>query len=395
MKVLVAADAHIYQAIDGTFWTPKIYGYKFWRRYLDVFDDVKVVARVKNTKLVSNQWMRVDGPHVEVFGVPFYQGPRQLLTKYVQIQCILKNASKGCDVAIIRMPSQTAYMTYKHLPNNIPIGGEVVYDPTDDVNDKSIGFLMHTLNVKISKQLKKFCLKANGVSYVTEKSIQKHYPSTAKIKGESERYFESYYSTITLSNDAYTCPRDYSGRKNLVLALSDVSMNSERKGERTLINIVKLVIDKGYDVKAIIIGDGSKKSEFMHLADELGIKDLILFTGLLPSSDAVREYLLKSDVFVFPTKAEGLPRGILEAMAVGMPVLSSPVGGIPEILDQECLYNPNDVEGYAKEICKMIDDTSLLNEMSKRNFEKAQEFDNRILQQRRNEFYQKLRRLAR
>ncbi|WP_317313447.1 glycosyltransferase family 4 protein [Absicoccus porci] len=394
MKVLVAADAHIYQAMDGTFWTPKIYSYNFWKRYLDVFDDVKIVARLKSVNLISKKWMRVDGPHVEVFGIPFYQGPRQLLTKYVQIQSILKNASKGCDVAIIRMPSQTAYMTYKHLPKDIPVAGEVVYDPTDDVNDKSAGFVMHALNEKISKQLKEFCLKANGVSYVTEKSIQKHYPSKAKIDGESERYFESYYSTITLSDNAYTCYRDYSGRKNLILALSDVSMNTERKGERTLINIVKLAVDKGYDVKAIIIGDGSKKSEFMQLADRLGIKDRILFTGLLSSSDDVRKYLLKSDVFVFPTKGEGLPRGILEAMAVGMPVLSSPVGGIPEILDQECLYAPNDVEGYVREICKMLDDTSVLNEMSKRNFIKSQEFDNRILQQRRNEFYQKLRKLA-
>lgn len=394
MKVLVAADAHIYRTKDGKYWTPKIYGYNFWTRYLDVFEEVRVVARLKDVDSFSEKWLRVDGPKVEVYGVPFYQGPKQLVIKYLSIQKALKKAADGCQAAVVRMPSQTAYMTYKHLKKNMPIAGEVVYDPTDDINDKSTGILMHALNIRISKQLSSFCREVNGVSYVTEKTIQDHYPSKARVQGDSEDYFESYYSTITLNDNAFVGPRKYETKNSITVALSDVAMNTERKGERTVINAVKIARDKGYTIRAIIIGDGTKRTEFEEYASRLGIADQIVFTGLLPTSDAVREVLLTADVFVFPTKAEGLPRGVLEAMAIGMPVLSSPVGGIPEVLDKECLYNPMDAEGYAKVLCKFIDNPIIMEELSRKNFEKSLAFRNDILQARRNGFYKKLRNIA-
>ena len=57
---------------------------------------------------------------------------------------------------------------------------------------------------------------------------------------------------------------------------------------------------------------------------------------------------------MFPTQAEGLPRGILEAMAVGMPVLSTPVGGIPEIIEKDYLFSPFDAEAFANKICYLM-----------------------------------------
>ena len=394
MKLLVSADAHIYRTKDGKYWTPKIYGYGFWTRYLQVFDEVRIVSRMKEVEQFSSKWIRVDGPNVEVYGIPFYQGPKQLLKKYSLIQKALKNASDGCDAAVIRMPSQTSYMTYKKLPKCLPVAGEIVYDPTDDVNDKSNDILMRVINRRISAQLSSFCKTVNGVSYVTESTIQSHYPSRARIQGESNRYFESYYSTITLTDDAFTKPRKFDDIKTITVALSDVAMNTERKGERTLIKAVKLAKDRGYDIRAIIIGDGTKKEEFMALSKSYGVSDRIRFTGLLPTSDDVRAILLKADVFVFPTKAEGLPRGILEAMAIGMPVLSSPVGGIPEILSEECLFDPSDAEGYANKLCEFIDTPGIMEQLSQENYKKAQEFKNEILQERRNEFYKKLRDLV-
>lgn len=394
MKLLVSADAHIYRTKDGKYWTPKIYGYKFWTRYLQTFEEVRIVARMKEVEQFSPKWIRVDGPNVEIYGIPFYQGPKQLLKNYFLIQKVLKHASDGCNAAIIRMPSQTSYMTYKKLAKDMPVAGEIVYDPTDDVNDKSNGILMRVINRKISKRLSSFCKTVNGVSYVTENTIQRHYPSRARIQGESNKYFESYYSTITLANEAYTKPRKFTDVTSITVALSDVAMNTERKGERTLIKAIKLAKDKGYDIKAIIIGDGTKKRTFMELSENYGVSNQIRFTGLLPTSDDVREILLEADVFVFPTKAEGLPRGILEAMAIGMPVLSSPVGGIPELLSEECLFDPMDAESYANKLCKFIDAPYLMDKLSEENYMKAQEYRNDILQKRRNEFYKKLRDLV-
>ena len=115
---------------------------------------------------------------------------------------------------------------------------------------------------------------------------------------------------------------------------------------------------------------------------------------MLSSSDAVRERLKKADIFVFPTQAEGLPRGILEAMAGGMPVLSTPVGGIPEVLEKRYMFDPLDAEAFANAVYRLMDDPSELNKMSRHNFSVAENYKNTILQERREQFYKKLKALV-
>lgn len=395
MKLLVATDAHIFRTPDGKHWCKSIYGYDFWKRYLNVFDEVRIVARMKEVPSMEGKKLLVDGDRVEVFGLPFYQGPKQLAFKYMSIQKALANVDEGCDAALLRMPSQTATMVWKHLGKGIPLAGEIVYDLTDDVNQKGANSIVKILNRMQSNNLAKFCLTANGVSYVTEKSIQDHYPSYARLHGEDSEHFETFYSTITLSDDAFTGQRDYRDQNGITLVLSSVAMNSERKGEKILIKAVKTCRDRGYDVRAIIIGDGALRPSFEEYAKELGITDFVEFTGLLPSSDEVRKVMMRADMFVFPTQGEGLPRGILEAMAIGMPVLSTPVGGIPEVIDRKYLFDPMDSDAYANEVCRLLDHKEELSEMSRKNYKKSLEFRNELLQIKRNEFYGKLRALCR
>lgn len=393
MKVLVATDAHVFRTKDGSYWTTAIYGYTFWKRYLNIFNSVRVLARCKEVDKTENL-IRLDGERIEAYEIPFFQGPKQLSRAFGSIQNRLKNAYSGCDAAIFRMPSQTAQMALWHKPKKMPFAGEIVYDPTDDLTNPDSGFIQKNLDRIISWQLKHFCRTANGVSYVTEHTIQNHYPNSAMINGESEYFFQSYYSSISLGVDAFTGPRDYLNGNNLTLVLSDVSMGSERKGEIILFKAMKEVVDKGYDVNALIIGDGPLKKNFENAAAELGLGNRVLFTGRLPSAIQVREAMMNADMFVFPTTAEGLPRGILEAMAIGMPVLSTPVGGIPEVLDKEYLFSPTDYHGFAAKIEELIKDRNKLNDMSKKNFEKALEYKSDILQKRRDEFYKKLRSLT-
>lgn len=394
MKLLVATDAHLFRTPDGKYWSKNIYEYEFWTRYLNVFDEVRIVARVKNIEMKGNKLASVDGPGVEVFGIPFYQGPKQLLSKYLSIQKKLKNVSDGCDAALFRMPSQTAQMALAHTDKNIPIAGEIVYDPFDDLNNLEDGIILKILHRMIHNNLKKFCVTANGVSYVTAKSIQKHYPSYASIHGQDTMHFETSYSTITLKDEAYTSPRNYTGKTSLCAVLSAVSMNDDRKGVKVLLLAIKEGRDRGYDLTALIIGDGSRRKSYEEYAHDLGISDFVTFTGLLPSSNEVRQVMLNGDVYVFPTQAEGLPRGILEAMAIGMPVLSTPVGGIPEILDKDCLFAPKDSHGFSNALCALLDDTDKLNILSQENFEMSKNFNNTLLQKRRDEFYLKIKNLA-
>lgn len=394
MKLLVATDAHIYRTPDGKHWCTSIYGYEFWKRYLDVFDNVRIVARMKDIPKMEGRKLLVDGEKVEVWGIPFYQGPVELAKKYINIQIALRNVDEGCDIALLRMPSQTASMTWKHLRKNIVLAGEVVYNMMDDVNLLNQSIFSKIINLVISNNLKKFCYHANGVSYVTENMIQNYYPSYARMHGESSEYFETYYSTITLKDDAYTSSRIFSKISSLTLVLSSVAMNSERKGEKILIKTVKKLRDRGFDVRAVLIGDGTMRKSFEEYSHNLNLDDYVSFTGLLASSDEVRDIMLTADIYVFPTQGEGLPRGVLEAMAIGLPVLSSPVGGIPEIIDKKYLFNPLDVDAYVNEISRLVNNPVELTKMSATNYKKALQFKNCLLKNKRMKFYNKLKLLA-
>lgn len=394
MKLLVTTDAHLIKDTNNQYWCQTIYGYQFWTRYLNVFEDVVIAARVKQAD-ITDKYRRVDGEHVTVFEIPFYQGPKELIQKYYVITKTIKNVFDGCDAALFRMPSPTGQLVWNRRKSfDGPIGLEVVYDLSDDLKAAESTFVQKMTSRIQIHFLKRACIEANGVSYVTEHTIQKSFPSYASLFGESDDHFETSYSTITMSDDAFCGSRDFTGKHSFTLIMSDVAMNTYRKGEKTFLHVIKRLRDKGYDINGIIIGDGKKKYEFELLSEQLGLRNNVCFTGLLSDAEEVRAYLKKADVFVFPTSAEGLPRGILEAMAVGLPVVSAPIGGIPEILDMQFLYQQNDIDGYVQCIEKLILNPLLMNEVSEKNYEVSKRFSNNILTNRRNDFYLKLRKLV-
>lgn len=394
MKVLVSDEAHIYRLPDGSCWTDAINGYEFYKRYLDVFKEIKLVAKTKDVKELDKKCLRVDGPHLEVYGIPFFQGPIQFFKNIVSIYLRLEDVDKDCDVAILRMPSVTSSMVYRRLRKRIPLGGEIIYDPYNDIHGNYNSTLIKLIWMLISRDLKHFCLNANGVSYVTKRSIQNHYPNKAMLFGDSELFFQSYYSSITLKNEAYGSYREFKNIEKLTLVMSDVAMNNDRKGEDVFIRVIKECRNKGMNIYGIIIGDGSRRKLYEELVRKLGLHHYVTFTGLFPSSDDVRRVMEKADVFLFPTKAEGLPRGILEAMAIGLPVISTPVGGIPEIIDSKYLLKYDDIDGFVDLLSRLYVNCGELTQMSKSNFNTSKEFSNTVLQNKRNCFYMKLRDLT-
>ena len=395
MRVLVTDDVHVFELKDGSFWTDAINGYDFYKRYLDVFDHVTLVGRTQVVDSLPSKVLRIDGPGIDVFPIPFFQGPKGLFKKFLSVNKHLKSVFDNIDVAVFRMPSVTSFLTIKKMKKNIPYGLEIVYDPYDDINNKKAGFFYRLMWRYMNRLMKKYCMRANGVSYVTKQSIQRHIPCYSIIHGESDYHFSTHYSSIALKDDAFSSDyKQFNGNKKCVLAISDVAMNNDRKGESVLIRVVAKCRDKGYDVSAILIGDGSLKPKYEEMCNQLNIKEYVRFTGLLPSSDLVREKMKSANVFLYPTKAEGLPRGVIEAMAMGLPVLSTPVGGIPELIDSKYLFDPYNVDGFAEELCRLLDNPKELEEMSKRNLELSKQYRNDYLQEKRNIFYSKLKALA-
>lgn len=391
LELLVAADSIFYKTPDQKYWCKTIYGYNFWMRYLSAFEGVVIVSRTSPASYSEVEgYLRVDGPNVRVSELPFMRGMKQYLMNYFSFSKAAKKAVENAECALIRLPSVSSEMVLKYYQRKgKPYAIEVVADPYDAYASSKIAQIMYT------KKLKSAALQANGVSYVTKFYLQDKYPSNAALNGETNQYFESYFSTIDLKESYFTTPKVFNAeKKQFTIIHTANSINNDLKGHGTVIKALKKIREKQIDANVIFIGDGSRRSYYEQMSREMGVEEYVTFTGLLASAEKVREILINGDIFLFPTKAEGLPRAVIEAMAVGLPVLSTPVNGIPELLDKEFMFDPLDVDGFVNKLYYLFNDLSKMEEMSKQNIKKAKEYSNDKLSVRRKSFYSKLRALT-
>jgi colanic acid/amylovoran biosynthesis glycosyltransferase len=114
-------------------------------------------------------------------------------------------------------------------------------------------------------------------------------------------------------------------------ALVCVGRLSPQKGQLLLVEAFADAIERGVDARLVLVGDGELRAALEALIARRGVADRVRITGWMSGAD-VRQELLAGRALVLPSFAEGLPMVIMEAFALGRPVLSSYVAGIPELV---------------------------------------------------------------
>lgn len=175
--------------------------------------------------------------------------------------------------------------------------------------------------------------KASAVRYVTRHSLQESFPA-----GE--------VPTVSVSNVLLRAeefaPKPKAAPSEGGWRLFSVgSQENSYKGYDELIRALKNVVEHGFPVTLTIVGEGSYQSNLRVLAKDLGVESLVTFEGLV-ERERLLALLRDSDIYVQPSRTEGLPRALVEAMAQALPVVGTDVGGIPELVDQEFLVPPGD-----------------------------------------------------
>ena len=391
-KAIITIDANnIVLSEDGHYYCNNaIYGQDFWQRYLRIFSEITVITRVeKNSNNNRTYNNRVDCEGVKIHAIPFARSMSGYIRSYFQIRVSIKEAINSAEIIIIRLPSVIGFITYRLAKKRKKIVGiEVVADPFYAYYTNKIARILYKY------KLKSVCKSANGVSYVTEHYLQKFYPSCISKEESNEMRFESFYSSINLNEDFFSIPRNYDNKTSFSLIHTANSMNNLDKGQDVVIKVVKGLHDLGFKIRLTLIGDGRAKNDFVDLAKSLEINEYVNFVGKLSSKYEIRRYLLASDIFIFPSKAEGLPRSLIEAMAVGLPCVASGVGGIPELLDEISIVRTNNHLEYLDRLIHLFDNPSLLNIQSKRNLQVALNYTEDILNKKRDKFYTRLLELA-
>jgi len=124
--------------------------------------------------------------------------------------------------------------------------------------------------------------------------------------------------------------------------------------------------------------EGSERELLLKLARECGVSDRVTLDPILPYTEAV-EYLKQGDIFVRPSRSEGLGASFLEAMAVGVPIIGTPVGGIPDFLKDPSntsgqvvtgiFCDPESPESFAGAVLRLIESPELYEKVRKGGYE--------------------------
>ena len=135
------------------------------------------------------------------------------------------------------------------------------------------------------------------------------------------------------------------------------------KGIPYLLEAARMLLRQGANVKVLVVGEGSIRSDLMAQTRDLGISKDVVFLGHREDTKKLVEAL---DIFVLPSLSEGIPMALLEAMAASRAVVASRVGGVPEIVEdgsEGFLVEPMDVNDLTEKCLRLIQSPEMAQKM--------------------------------
>lgn len=164
---------------------------------------------------------------------------------------------------------------------------------------------------------------------------------------------------------------DRLAERNGSVRLLFVGAMGKLKGETDLADAIKILAEKHSDFRVSFLGFGSENLE--NYCKKLGIENFIEFIGAVSLKERIA-FFENADIFVLPTYAEAMPMSVIEAMAAGLPTVSTTVGGIPELIEEAeegFLVEPANIEKLAEKLSVLIENQDLRIKMGKKAQEKV------------------------
>ncbi len=381
MNVIVTCDLHFERTPDGRIWTNGPMTYSFWTRYLSVFDSLRLVARVRDVPAVPPGQEPASGGRITFLPVPDFVGPQQYLLRRIAVATALARAVRDVDAVILRSGLLSDWVARRLRAAKRPYGIEVIADPYDVFSPAAIRHpLRPFFRWRSTRSLRRQCAEACAVAYVTAGALQRRYPPAPQA-------FATFYSDVELREGSFVGAARTSLPRATARLIFVGTLAQLYKAPEVLIDAAGACLHEGLNIELVLVGAGRYQRELESRAVAIGLESRVRFCGQLATAEAVRAELDRADLFVLPSRQEGLPRAMIEAMARALPCVGSTVGGIPELLPAEDLVPPNDARALARKIRDVVTDPARMARMSARNLDKAREYAPDALVQRRELFY--------
>lgn len=345
-------------------------------RYTDIFGEIDVVCRkqdfLENEKLeeyslTSNEKSNIVGlSSISIFDLLLETSEKKRIKEVV----------RNSDGIIVRLPSIIGLIACKEAYKlNIPVFVEMVADVWSSywyhsTLGKIFAIPLESLNKKMIK-------KADFVLYVTGSYLQSKYPTNGEKIGCSD---------VVLPDKNVNFVERYNEKKEPKITIGTLAaVNVKYKGQKSMIDAIPILKEKGIDVEYQIVGSGND-SFLRKIAKKNNVEENVKFMGSINHSE-VFSWLQTLDIYIQPSKQEGLPRAVVEAMSTGLFCMGANTGGIPELISPDYIFSNN--RNNHMEIAEIIENLNI-NKMKiagKNNFDKSINFRNSKLKDKRNNFY--------
>lgn len=384
MKLLHIYD-HTYYPKDGNYYSSGAFGRSTWEMYLSYFDQITVLSNLYSESIEELDFSKFDissRDNVDFKFIRNYRQPKNYARSFFKNDQLLDEQIKASDAVVIRLPSELGLIAVRAAERlKKPYAIEVVGCAWDSYWYH--GSLQGTVMAPITFNRMKNAIKnAPFAIYVTEYFLQERYPTNG---------FGHYASDVIIPavNDDVLERRiekinNQKGKFRIGLA---GTLNVKYKGHYESLKALSALKSK-FDFELFFIGKGDPDWVNKIIRDT-GMEDHAKVLGKITSGDEMFKFFDELDLYLHPSKHEGLPRVVIEAMSRACPILASSIAGIPQLLPRNVLHEPGDYKALQSHLEMVFSDKDALVKMAFENFKKAKTFNLQETRSKQKVFWEK------
>lgn len=389
MKLLFVHGTKVKEDSNGNYFTGGSFNEEIWKRYLSISTEFSLIARIDKV-VYDSDYAKSKFNYLDKNKINFIKVPNltSSLTSFVdykkrkKINNIIKKAVVNSDYVIARLPSSYGNIAVKYARKfDIPYLVEVVgcsWDALWNYNFK--GKLLAPISYFKQRKAVKHC---KFVVYVTNNFLQKRYPTNGLSVNCSNVLLKDLDESILTRRIEKINKKKPNGK--LIIGTA-AAVDVKYKGQDSVIKALGKLRESGIGNFEYHLVGGGNQSYLTSIARKYGVMNQIKFLGEIPHKDVIK-WLDSIDIYIQPSKTEGLPRALIEAMSRGILSLGTNAGGIPELLEDKYIFSKKQ-NSYKQinNILKSIDKEKLL-EQANRNILKSKEYEHEIIEYRRRIFF--------
>lgn len=388
MKLLYAHD-HKFYKYKNSYYSNGSFHKETLFRYSDVFGSVRFVSRQIKVNDKPKGMSLASTKDVSFIKVPNFKSIKTYYKKTKAIKIIDEEVKKS-NYVIARLPSEIGSIAVKCAQKHKkPYLVEVVACPWDTFwNHSVIGKLVAPYSYLKTKKLVR---EAPYVVYVTNEFLQKRYPTKGKNTNCSNVALTEFDDKILEKR----LERINKSHKNSKIILGTTAAVDVRyKGQQYVIKALGKLKEQGITNYEYHLVGGGDQTYLKSVAKKYNVTNQVKFLGSIPHNE-VFEWLETIDIYVQPSRQEGLPRALIEAMSRGLPAFGAKTAGIPELLEPDYIFS--NTRRNIGEICNILKsfDKDSMRIQARRNYDESKKYDKEIIEERRKKFFLKFKNVVR